>query len=33
LDAIDERLGEIADLLHQMNANLTTVISHARTDR
>ncbi|MGB8962160.1 MAG: helix-turn-helix transcriptional regulator [Pseudonocardiaceae bacterium] len=33
LDAIDERLGEIADLLHQMNANLTTVISHARIDR
>jgi hypothetical protein len=33
LDAIDERLGEIADLLHEMNANLTTVISHAHTDR
>ena len=33
LDAIDERLGEITDLLHEMNANLTAVISHARTDR
>ncbi|HEX4103677.1 MAG TPA: helix-turn-helix transcriptional regulator [Pseudonocardiaceae bacterium] len=33
LDAIDERLGEITDLLHEMNANLTTVVSHARTDR
>ena len=33
LDAIDGRLGEIADLLHEMNSNLTTVISHARTDR
>jgi hypothetical protein len=33
LDAIDERLGEITDLLHEMNATLTTVISHARTGR
>jgi transcriptional regulator with XRE-family HTH domain len=33
LDAIDERLGEITDLLHEMNATLTAVISHARTDR
>jgi hypothetical protein len=33
LDAIDERLGEITDLLHEMNAILATVISHARTDR
>jgi transcriptional regulator with XRE-family HTH domain len=33
LDAIDERLGEITDLLHEMNANLTAVIGHARTDR
>jgi transcriptional regulator with XRE-family HTH domain len=31
LDAIDERLTEITDLLHEMNANLTTVINHART--
>ena len=33
LDAIDERLGEITDLLHEMNANLTAVISHTRTGR
>jgi transcriptional regulator with XRE-family HTH domain len=31
LDAIDERLSEIADLLHEMNANLATVISHGHT--
>lgn len=28
LDAIDERLGEITGLLHQMNANLAKAISH-----
>ncbi|MGH3695880.1 MAG: helix-turn-helix domain-containing protein [Pseudonocardiaceae bacterium] len=28
LDAIDERLSEITDLLHQMNTNLARVISH-----
>jgi transcriptional regulator with XRE-family HTH domain len=28
LDAIDERLSEITDLLHEMNANLAAVISH-----
>jgi transcriptional regulator with XRE-family HTH domain len=33
LDAIDEHLGEITDLLHEMNTNLTTVISQVRTDR
>lgn len=33
LDAIDERLGEITDLLQAMNANLTAVISHDRTGR
>ena len=33
LDAIDERLSEITGLLREMNANLTTVISHARTGR
>ena len=31
LDAIDERLTEITDLLHEMNVNLTAVISHTRT--
>jgi transcriptional regulator with XRE-family HTH domain len=31
LDAIDERLSEITDLLHEMNTNLMTVISHERT--
>jgi transcriptional regulator with XRE-family HTH domain len=31
LDAIDERLSEIADLLHAMNANLATVISNIET--
>jgi uncharacterized protein YciW len=31
LDAIDERLSEITDLLHEMNTNLMTVISHGRT--
>jgi transcriptional regulator with XRE-family HTH domain len=31
LDAIDERLSEITDLLHEMNANLATVISHGHT--
>jgi transcriptional regulator with XRE-family HTH domain len=33
LDAIDERLNEITDLLHEMNANLATVISHEHTGR
>jgi transcriptional regulator with XRE-family HTH domain len=33
LDAIDERLSEITDLLHEMNTNLATVISHARAGR
>ncbi len=33
LDAIDGRLSEIASLLHEMNTNLMTVISHARTGR
>lgn len=33
LDAIDERLGEITGLLHQMNANLTRVISHRDSGR
>ncbi|MGH3521997.1 MAG: helix-turn-helix domain-containing protein, partial [Mycobacterium sp.] len=33
LDAIDERLSEIADLLHEMNTNLATVISHGHTGR
>ena len=33
LDAIDERLSEIADLLHEMNVNLATVISHGHTGR
>jgi transcriptional regulator with XRE-family HTH domain len=33
LDAIDERLSEIADLLHEMNANLATVISHGHPGR
>ena len=31
LDTIDERLTEITDLLHQMNANLVTIISQERT--
>jgi len=31
LDAIDDRLSEITDLLHAMNANLATVISHIET--
>ncbi|HKR51657.1 MAG TPA: helix-turn-helix transcriptional regulator [Pseudonocardiaceae bacterium] len=31
LDAIDERLSEITDLLHTMNANLARVISHGHT--
>lgn len=33
LDAIDERLSEITDLLHEMNANLATVISHRQPGR
>jgi transcriptional regulator with XRE-family HTH domain len=33
LDAIDERLSEITDLLHEMNATLTAVISYTRTGR
>ncbi|HYZ36189.1 MAG TPA: XRE family transcriptional regulator [Pseudonocardiaceae bacterium] len=33
LDSIDERLGEIADLLHEMNANLARVISDEHIDR
>jgi transcriptional regulator with XRE-family HTH domain len=33
LDSIDERLGEIAALLHEMNANLTRVISDEHIDR
>jgi len=33
LDAIDERLSEITDLLHAMNTNLATVISHQHPDR
>lgn len=33
LDTIDERLSEITDLLHEMNTNLATVISHGRTGR
>ena len=33
LDAIDERLGEITDLIHALNANLTAVISHDRPHR
>ena len=33
LDAIDERLGEITGLLHQMNANLTKAISHRNSGR
>ena len=33
LDTIDERLSEITDLLHQMNANLVTIISQERTGR
>lgn len=33
LDAIDGRLSEITELLHEMNANLATVISHARAGR
>ncbi len=31
LDAIDERLSEITDLLHAMNANLATVVSRIET--
>ncbi|MGH3697025.1 MAG: helix-turn-helix domain-containing protein [Pseudonocardiaceae bacterium] len=31
LDTIDERLSEITDLLHEMNANLATVIGHGHT--
>ena len=31
LDAIDERLSEITDLLHEMNTNLATVIGHGHT--
>jgi transcriptional regulator with XRE-family HTH domain len=33
LDAIDERLSEITDLLHEMNANLATVIGHGHPSR
>ena len=33
LDVIDERLSEITDLLHQMNANLATMISQERRGR
>jgi hypothetical protein len=33
LEAIDERLSEITDLLHAMNANLATVISHQHPGR
>jgi hypothetical protein len=33
LDIIDERLSEITDLLHQMNANLATMINQRRTNR
>jgi transcriptional regulator with XRE-family HTH domain len=33
LDIIDERLSEITDLLHQMNANLATMINQGRTNR
>lgn len=33
LDAIDERLSEITDLLHEMNAKLATVISHGHAGR
>jgi transcriptional regulator with XRE-family HTH domain len=33
LDIIDERLSEITDLLHQMNANLATMIDQGRTNR
>ena len=33
LDSIDERLGEIAALLHEMNANLARVISSEHIDR
>ncbi len=33
LDVIDERLSEITDLLHQMNANLATMISQERSGR
>jgi uncharacterized protein YciW len=33
LDAIDERLSEITDLLHQMNANLTMMISPGHPGR
>ena len=33
LDAIDERLSEITDLLHEMNTNLAAVVSHGHTGR
>lgn len=33
LDSIDERLGEITALLHEMNANLARVISDEHIDR
>ena len=33
LDIIDERLSEITDLLHQVNANLATMINQGRTNR
>lgn len=33
LDAIDERLSEISDLLHQMNTNLARMISHGQPGR
>ena len=33
LDAIDKRLSEITDLLHEMNTNLATVISHRQPGR
>jgi transcriptional regulator with XRE-family HTH domain len=31
LDSIDERLGEITDLLHEMNTNLATVVRRKHT--
>lgn len=33
LDVIDERLSEITDLLHQMSANLATMIGQERSGR
>jgi transcriptional regulator with XRE-family HTH domain len=33
LDAIDERLSEIVDLLHEMNTHLATVVSHQHTSQ